>query len=109
MNKITVLVISCLAFGGLFATASFLFSFGQWKQLVLLLIMGMCIGALVAPVFTPNEFKKPLYLQTISGALAGFFGVFAATSDISLAFLGAGLGAAVGVTAPIWSKQTEIS
>lgn len=108
MNKITLLVSCCLGFGGLFAAASLLFSFGEWRQLFLLLIMGMCIGALAAPVFVPKEFEKPLYLQTISGTLAGFFGFLAATSNVQSALLGAVLGAVVGATAPIWSKQIEM-
>jgi len=109
MNRIQILILSSLGFGLLIATGSFLFNFGEWKQLMFFTLMGMGVGVLVAPIFTPQNFKKPMILQTISGIVAGFLGVYGFTDDFMLALLGSVAGAVIGGTAPFWSKQVEIS
>jgi len=108
MNRFLLLMMSSLGFGLLFATASLLFNFGQWKQLVLLLVAGLGIGVLVAPVFSPSSFENPMPLQAVGGAIAGFFGVWAVSNSVSTALVGVVIGIAIGATAPIWSKQIEL-
>lgn len=107
MNRLFILVLSSVGFGFLLATGSLLFNFGHWKQLVLLMLTGMGIGVLLAPVFTPENFKNPILLQIFAGAFAGFFGVYALSLSIASGLLGAGVGAVFGAAAPLWSKPIE--
>jgi len=109
MNRIQILMLSSLGFSLLVATGSFLFNFGEWTQLVFYTLMGLAVGVLVAPIFTPENFEKPVVLQMISGIFAGFFGVFGFTQDFLSALLGAVAGAVIGGTAPFWSKKVELS
>jgi len=109
MNRVFILVFSSVGFAILFGTASFIFNFGQWKQLVLFMLMGMGIGVLLAPVFNPEYFESALPWQIVGGAFAGFFGVFAMSSSATSGLLGALVGIVIGATAPFWSKPIEIS
>ncbi len=85
-----------------------LFYYGEWRQVVSILILAICLGTMTAPQFEPKAFRNPGRYQVIAGAIGGASAAYVLSENLEVVALGFLVGVVLGFLAPYWVDRVTL-